>query len=389
MEAAKILQSIPCSSLWEIANKAIILSEQGHDVIRLELGRPDFDTPEHIKAAAKKALDEGHVHYVSHYGIFPLRQAIAKIWEQNTNHTIDPNKNILITAGGTEALYLSYAAFLNPGDEILISDPGWVTYFHAPKLVGANIVSYPLIKDGRFGLHFDEIQKRITPKTRMILINTPSNPVGGVFSLAELKKLADLAKERNIIIVSDEVYHTQLFNNNKHYSIASFENMFEQVITIDSFSKTYSMTGWRLGYVIASHENIEIMLRVHQQLGATCCSFGQYGALAALTESQKCVSEMCNIYENRVKLVTNHLDKMDKLSYIQPQGGLYIYINVEKTGLTGEQFALKLLDQEKVAIMPGIAFGPSGNYYVRLCIASSEQMLEKAMCRIGNFIKNL
>ena len=175
MQEAATLQNIPCSQLWSIANQAITLGEQGYDVIRLELGRPDFDTPEHIKEAAKKALDEGKVHYVSHFGIQPLREAIADTWEHDTGQRIDPNANILITAGGTEGLYLAYAAFLNHGDEILIGDPGWVTYFHAPLLIGVTIKRFSLIKEGRFCLDLEQIRSRITPRTRMILLNSPSN----------------------------------------------------------------------------------------------------------------------------------------------------------------------------------------------------------------------
>lgn len=389
MEEAKMLQGIPCSSLWIIANKAIVLGEQGHDVIRLELGRPDFDTPVHIKDAAKQALDESKVHYVSHYGIAPLREAIATAWAKDTGMHIDPDKNILITAGGTEALYLSYAAFLNPGDEILVSDPGWVTYFHAPKLLGVKVISYPLIANGRFCLNIDAIRQSITPQTKMILLNSPSNPVGGVFSLKELEELAALAQEKNLIVVSDEVYRTLLFGNAKHHALAALDGMFDRVITVDSFSKTYSMTGWRLGYLIASEERIASMLRVHQQIGATCCSFGQYGALAALTGSQQCVEDMRAAYETRMHLVLRHIQRMDKLSCIQPQGGLYVYINVEKTGLSGETFALRFLDEEKVATMPGIAFGESGASFIRLSIASSEENLEKAMQRLEHFLHTL
>lgn len=389
MNEAKLLQNIPNSSLWAIANKAIILGEQGHDVIRLELGRPDFDTPSHIKDAAKQALDESKVHYVSHYGIAPLRKAIADAWAKDTGMQIDPDKNILVTAGGTEALYLSYAAFLDPGDEILISDPGWVTYFHAPKLLGVNIVPYPLIEDGRFCLNIDAIRQRITPKTKMILLNSPSNPVGGVFSLKELEELAALAKEKNLIVVSDEVYRTLLFGDATYHAIAALDDMFDRVITVDSFSKSYSMTGWRLGYVIASEERIASMLRVHQQLGATCCSFGQYGAFAALTGPQQCLEDMRIAYETRMHLVVKHIQSMDKLSCVQPQGGLYVYINVEKTGLDGETFAMRFLDEEKVATMPGVVFGETGTSFIRLSIAASEEDLEKAMQRLNQFLSRL
>lgn len=389
MREANNLQSIPCSQLWAIANKAITLQEQGHNVIRLELGRPDFDTPLHIKEAAKKALDDGFVHYVSHFGISPLREAIADMWHQDTGHSIDPNANILVTAGGTEGLYLSYAAFLNPGDEILIGDPGWVTYFHAPILLGVKIKRFPLVQNGTFGLDIEHIRSLISPRTRMILLNSPSNPVGGVFTREELYAVAELAQQHDLIIVADEVYYKLLFNDAEHFSPASFHGMFDRVITVNSFSKTYSMTGWRLGYVIAAQKSIDSMLRVHQQLGATCCSFGQYGAVAALRESQDCVAMMREAYQSRVQLVCTHAEKLPSLRCVQPQGGLYVYIDVSGTGLDGTQFATRLLDQEKVALMPGIAFGKTGEAYVRLSIAASEAHLQDAMTRMARFLSTL
>lgn len=389
MREADTVQSIPCSQLWSIANQAITLGEQGHDVIRLELGRPDFDTPLHIKEAAKKALDDGQVHYVSHFGILPLREAIADVWEQDTGQRINPGTDILVTAGGTEGLYLAYAAFLNPGDEILIGDPGWVTYFHAPVLLGVTIKRFSLISDGHFHLDIEAIRKQITPKTRMILLNSPSNPVGGVFSRAEVERLAELALEKNLIIVSDEVYHRILFGDAQHHSFASLDGMSNSVITINSFSKTYSMTGWRLGYVLASRQRIDTMLRVHQQLGATCCSFGQYGAVAALRGPQQCVEQMRAAYERRKDIILRRLARMPRLSCVPPQGGLYTYIDVSGTGLDGTTFALGFLEQEKVATMPGIAFGETGASYIRLSIASSEENLERAMDRMERFLGTL
>lgn len=387
MLESKNLNSIPDSKLWGIANKAITLMEQGHDVVRLELGRPNFDTPQHIKLAAIKALEEGKVHYVSHFGIKELREAIADRWQLETGMKIDPDKNILITQGGTEGLFISYAAYLNPGDEILIGDPGWISYFSAPVLFGANVVRFSLLENGRYRFSIDEIKSKITPKTKMILLNSPSNPTGGVISKKEVEELAELALEHDLIIISDEVYHRLMFDDAEFYSFARIKELANRVITVDSLSKTYSMTGWRLGYVVAAEEHIRRLLKVHQQLGATCCSFGQYGAAAALRESQDCVDQMLAAYKSRKNIVTAQLDAMPELSYIKPQGGLYIFIDVCKTGLNGNEFAVKLLEEQKVALMPGDAFGNSALSYVRLCIAESEANLAKAMERIKIFLK--
>lgn len=388
MLESKNLNSIPDSKLWGIANKAITLMEQGHDVVRLELGRPNFDTPQHIKLAAVKALDEGKVHYVSHLGIKELREAIADRWQLETGMKIDPNKNILITQGGTEGLFISYAAYLNPGDEILIGDPGWISYFSAPVLFGAKVVHFSLLENGRYRFSIDEIKSKITPKTKMILLNSPSNPTGGVISKKEVEELAELALEHDLIIISDEVYHRLMFDEAEFYSFAKIKELADRVITVDSLSKTYSMTGWRLGYVVAAEEHIRHLLKAHQQLGATCCSFGQYGAAAALRGSQDCVDQMLAAYKSRKNIVTAQLDAIPELSYIKPQGGLYIFIDASKTGLSGNEFAVKLLEEQKVALMPGDAFGSSALSYVRLCIAESEANLAKAMERIKIFLKN-
>ena len=387
MLESKNMKEIPSSKLWGIANKAISLLESGNDVIRLELGRPDFDTPAHIKEAAQKALYDGKVHYVSHLGIKELREAIAERWEFEIGEKINPDKNILITQGGTEGLFISYAAFLNPGDEILIGDPGWISYFSAPVLFGAVVKRFSLLNDGKFRLSIDEIKSKITSKTKMILLNSPSNPTGGVISKREVEELAELVLEHNLMIISDEVYHRLMFENNEFYSFAKIRDLADRIITVDSFSKTYSMTGWRLGYVVASEQHILSLLKAHQQLGATCCSFGQYGAVAALRDSQQCVDDMLNAYQKRKEIVLSELEKMKQLSYIKPQGGLYIFIDVKKTGLSGNEFAVELLDKQKVALMPGDAFGNLAHNYVRLCIAESEKNLQNAMIRLNEFLK--
>lgn len=388
MLESKNLSCIANSKLWGIANKAISLIEQGHDVIRLELGRPDFDTPEHIKEAAHKALAEGKVHYVSHLGIKELREAIADRWQEETGKSIDPDKNILITQGGTEGLFISYAAFLNAGDEILIGDPGWISYYSAPVLFGAKVTRFGLLTNGEFKLSIDEIKSKITPNTKLILLNSPSNPTGGIIDKKQIEELAELALEHNLMIISDEVYHRLLFNNAEFYSFSKIKELNEHIITVDSFSKTYSMTGWRLGYVVASEKHIQFLLKAHQQLGATCCSFGQYGAAAALRGSQDCVQQMLAAYERRKDIVIHELDKIPNLFYIKPQGGLYVFIDVHETGLTGNEFCLKLLEEQKVALMPGDAFGNSALNYVRLCIAESENNLARAMERLKIFLHN-
>ena len=389
MQEADTLQNIPCSQLWSIANQATTLGEQGYDVIRLELGRPDFDTPEHIKEAAKKALDEGKVHYVSHFGIQPLREAIADTWEHDTGQRIDPNANILITAGGTEGLYLAYAAFLNHGDEILIGDPGWVTYFHAPLLIGVTIKRFSLIKEGRFCLDLEQIRSRITPRTRMILLNSPSNPVGGVFTRQEIEALAALAREKGLIVVADEVYHRILFGDAKHYSIAALDGMADSTITINSFSKTYSMTGWRLGYVAGAPELIERLARLQQNYMLSVTSFAQYGGAEALNGPQECVETMRRAFEERRKVLIEGLTGAPNIRFNNPEGAFYLFIDHRDTGLDSVTFCKRLLEEQLVACVPGDDFGPSGEGHIRISYATSTENCAEGARRIRAFLNNL
>ena len=389
MQEADTLQNIPCSQLWSIANQATTLGEQGYDVIRLELGRPDFDTPEHIKEAAKKALDEGKVHYVSHFGIQPLREAIADTWEHDTGQRIDPNANILITAGGTEGLYLAYAAFLNYGDEILIGDPGWVTYFHAPLLIGVTIKRFSLIKEGRFCLDLEQIRSRVTPRTRMILLNSPSNPVGGVFTRQEIEALAALAREKGLIVVADEVYHRILFGDAKHYSIAALDGMADSTITINSFSKTYSMTGWRLGYVAGAPELIERLARLPQNYMLSVTSFAQYGGAEALNGPQECVETMRRAFEERRKVLIEGLTGAPNIRFNNPEGAFYLFIDHRDTGLDSVTFCKRLLEEQLVACVPGDDFGPSGEGHIRISYATSTENCAEGARRIRAFLNNL
>ena len=389
MQEAATLQNIPCSQLWSIANQATTLGEQGYDVIRLELGRPDFDTPEHIKEAAKKALDEGKVHYVSHFGIQPLREAIADTWEHDTGQRIDPNANILITAGGTEGLYLAYAAFLNHGDEILIGDPGWVTYFHAPLLIGVTIKRFSLIKEGRFCLDLEQIRSRITPRTRMILLNSPSNPVGGVFTRQEIEALAALAREKGLIVVADEVYHRILFGDAKHYSIAALDGMADSTITINSFSKPYSMTGWRLGYVAGAPELIERLARLQQNYMLSVTSFAQYGGAEALNGPQECVETMRRAFEERRKVLIEGLTGAPNIRFNNPEGAFYLFIDHRDTGLDSVTFCKRLLEEQLVACVPGDDFGPSGEGHIRISYATSTENCAEGARRIRAFLNNL
>lgn len=383
------VKNIPFSGIRKIFEQATILQEKGYDVIHLELGRPDFDTPIHIKEAAKKSLDEGFVHYVSNYGFLPLRKLIAEKMAKENNVEVDPAKEVLVTAGATEAIYLALSSTLNPGDEILVSDPSWVNYFNLPRLIDVRVKTYHLNETNNFKPEIEQIESLIGKKTRMIIINSPNNPAGSILEEEELMKMAQLAIDNNLLVLSDEVYEKLIYDDVKHVSIASIKEVKNRVITVNSFSKTYSMTGWRLGYVIASPSNIDSMVRIHQQVTASCCSFGQVGAIAALSGPQTCVNNMVIEFERRRNLVVEKLNKISGIKTINPRGAFYAYPNISETGLSGEEFATKLLELNRVATVPGIAFGQTGKDYIRLSYANSYEKLADAMERIHDFVSHL
>ena len=377
-------RQIPSSSIHAATQKAEAYRREGKKVVIFSIGRPDFDTPAHIKEAAKAALDKGYVHYTPNMGILPLREAVAEHIKRQTGVSYDPKTEVMITCGGQQAILLTMKAVLEPGDEVLLPSPGYGLYYNCAAIADAQVRAYAL-KAPDFGWGGAEAGER----TKMLFINSPHNPTGAVLSKEELGQIADFAKANNLLVVSDEAYDRLLYDGLEHRSIASEPGMRDRTVILGSFSKTYSMTGWRLGYVIASSERIGAMLRVHQQLGATCCSFGQYGAVAALRGSQQCVEDMRAAYERRTDIVLQRLSSMTQLSCVPPRGGLYTYIDVSGTGLDGTTFADRFLQEEKVATMPGAAFGETGAPYIRLSIASSETNLTEAMNRIQRFLGTL
>jgi aspartate/methionine/tyrosine aminotransferase len=383
------IKTIPFSGIRKIYQRAVDLEKNGHDIIHLEVGEPDFDTPAHIKEAARAALDKGLVHYASNYGVPELRRLIAEKMARENHLDIDPEREVIVTAGATQAIYLALQTVLNAGDEVLVSDPGFVNYFNAPRLLGVSLNLFELREERAFKPDITEIRSLISKKTKMIILNSPNNPIGSIFTREDLEPIADIAVEHNLMIVSDEVYERIIFDDGKHVSIAALDGLRDRVITINSFSKTYAMTGWRLGYVVAAPATLDAMIKAHQQTVGTCCSFGQYGAIAALEGPQDCVRDMVAEFERRRNFVYERLKMIQGIRCIRPGGALYLYPHIGGTGLSGEEFAMRLLEKEGVATVPGIAFGPSGNAFVRISIANSMERLRVAMDRIAAFVRSL
>jgi len=389
MKVAARMDQIPFSGIRTIFEEVIRREKMGEKLIHLNIGRTDFDTPVHIKEAAKKALDEGKVHYSSNYGIPELRAALAEKFQKENNLSYDPNKEIIVTVGGNEAVLMTMMGLLDPDDEVLIPDPCWLNYFYCVRMAGANPISVPALQEHDFIPQLEDFRARITSKTRMIVINTPNNPTGAVYDAKTLAQLAQLAKEKDLYVLSDEIYEKMVYDGNRHISIGSLPDMKKRTITVNGFSKNYSMTGWRLGVAAADSEVISALVRIHQYATICATSFAQYGAVAALTGPQAEMENMIKEFDRRRILVYNALKEMPGIDVVNPSGAFYIFPSIKKTGKTPDEMTLYLIEQAKIAVVPGSVFGDYGNESIRISYANSYENLEKAMENMHAALKKL
>lgn len=371
------MENLPFSEIRKVMEKADEMIRNGEKIIHLELGRPDFDTPEVIKDSAKKALDDGNVFYTSNYGTLSLRKAVAEKLKRE-NHIDCSYEEILITAGLSEAVYDLFGALVSEGDEVLIPDPVWLNYIYVPKYFGAVPVTYSLKEENDFCPDIEELEKLVTPKTKLMVIISPNNPTGGVIGRENLEKIAAFAKKHNILIVSDEIYEKLIYDDTEHISIASLDGMHERTITLNGFSKAYSMTGWRLGYMQAPKEIISAAVRMHQYIATCASSFGQAAAVTALEKGEPDVIKMNAEYKRRRDYVVDAIESIPHISCVKPKGTFYIFINVSELGISCEEVAEYLLVNGKIALVPGTAFGKNGKGYVRLSFANSYENLVEA-----------
>ncbi len=358
------------------------------DVISLGIGEPDFDTPEHIKEYAKEALDKGYTHYGPNAGLPMLREAIARKLKKQNGIDADPKSEIMVLVGANQAFIMGLATFLRDCEEVLIPSPAFVSYAPAVILAGGKPVEIPTYEENEFRLNVDDLEKHVSEKTRALIINSPNNPTGAVLTKKDLEEIADFAVEHDLMVLSDEVYEHFVYDGAKSYSIASLYGMFERTITINGFSKTFAMTGWRLGFVAAPSWVIEKMTRF-QMYNATCpVTFVQYAAAKALDDerSWKAVEEMRNEYDRRRKLVWKRLNEMG-LPTVKPKGAFYIFPRIRDTGLTDKEFSELMLKEARVAVVPGSAFGKAGEGYVRISYATAYEKLEEAMDRMEKVLR--
>ncbi|HXK71085.1 MAG: aminotransferase class I/II-fold pyridoxal phosphate-dependent enzyme [Clostridia bacterium] len=357
------------------------------DVISLGVGEPDFTTPWQIRESAIHALEKGRTHYTSNNGILQLREALSLMLHQKYNLNYDPKDQIIITVGASEAIDIAIRSIAGCGDEVIIPQPCFVAYKGCVNFTGAKAVPLQLSEDNCFKLTVDQLEKCITDKTKAIILAYPNNPTGAVMTKEELAPIADYLSKKDIMVISDEIY-AELTYGMKHTSFAEFENMHDKVIYVNGFSKAYSMTGWRLGYVCAHRDIISQMIKIHQYAIMCAPSFVQYAAIDALKQCDGDVINMRNEYDARRRYIYNGLKNIG-IDCFEPKGAFYVFPNIRKTGLTSEQFCDRLLMEHKVLVVPGTAFSDAGEGFFRATYASSLENIKEALKRIERFMKTL
>jgi len=355
------------------------------DVISLGVGEPDFVTPWHIREACMYSLEKGYTMYTSNYGLLELREEISDYTRKNYSLTFSPDDEILVTAGVSEGFDLALRAIINQGDEIIIPEPCYVSYGPCTVLAGGVPSLIQTKVENDFKLLPEEVNKRITDKTKALVLSFPNNPTGAVMTKKELEAIADIAVEHDLIVISDEVYD-RLTYEGKHTCFATLNGMRDRTIYLNGLSKSHAMTGFRVGYACGNPEIIEGMLKIHQYTALCAPITGQMAAVEALKKGERALKEMVSEYNRRRRVIVKRLNEIG-LSCFEPKGAFYAFPSIESTGLTSEEFSSKLLKEEKVAVVPGNAFGEAGDGFIRAAYAASMEDIEEAMVRIEKFSK--
>ena len=363
-----------------------IVSEM-KDAISLGVGEPDFETPWHIRDEGIYALEKGRTFYTSNSGLKELRQEIANYQKRTQNIDYDPMSEIIVTVGGSEAIDIGLRALINPGDEVIIPQPSYVSYEPCAILADATPVIINLKAENEFRLTAQELREAITDKTKILILPYPNNPTGAIMEQKDLEEISEVIIEKNLLVMSDEIYSALTYKGN-HVSIASLPGMKERTILINGFSKAYAMTGWRLGYACAPAEIIEQMTKIHQYAIMCAPTTSQYAAVEALRKGDKDVEEMRKAYNQRRRFLINAFKEMN-LECFEPYGAFYVFPCIKEFGMTSEEFATRFLEEQKVAAVPGNAFGESGEGFLRISYAYSLDNLKEAISRLKQFVTKL
>lgn len=387
MKPTTRVSKVPPSMTLEITAKGKAMKAAGIDVCSFTAGEPDFDTPYHIKEAAKKALDEGKTKYGPTAGEPVLREAIANKLKTDNNLDFKP-ENVLVTNGGKHSLFNLILALIEQGDEVIIPAPYWVSYPEMVKLAEGTPVIVKTTLETGYKITPEQLREAITPKTRLLVLNSPSNPTGVVYTPEEIKAIGEIVVEYDIWVVSDEIYEKILYDGAQHLSIGAVNpDTFERTIVSGGFAKSYAMTGWRVGYIAGDVEVIKLATIIQGHATSNVCTFAQYGAIEALTGPQDFFTEMLDAYTARRKFALERLAAMPHINYVKPDGAFYLFLDISKTGLNSMDFCKALLEQQNVVAIPGLAFGDDQT--IRLSYATDMTTIEKGLDRLDKFLSSL
>ncbi|OYT66293.1 aspartate aminotransferase [Candidatus Bathyarchaeota archaeon ex4484_205] len=381
------MNRIGTESAFEILAMARELERRGKKIIHLEVGEPDFDTPQHIVEAGVRALREGYTHYTTARGLYELRGAIANRIKERYGVDVSPDWEVIPMPGAKPCLFAAIMVTINEGEEVIIPNPAYPVYRSVVEFVGGKVVDVELKEENKFRMTYEDVERKITERTKMIVVNTPHNPCGSVMDERDIKALVELAERKNILILSDEIYSEITYDKN-HYSFLQVDGI-ENVIMVDGFSKTYAMTGWRLGYAVGPREVIDKMVKL--QINMTTCpaAFVQKAGIAALNGPKEPINKMVDEYRSRREVVYKKLREIEEFSVVKPEGAFYIFPNVKKLGVDSKELVMKLLKEAGVALLHGTAFGKKGEGYIRISYANSISNLEKGISRIKKFIEKV
>ncbi len=370
---------------FETLAKAKELERQGKSIIHLEIGEPDFDTPLHIRDAAKKALDDGFTHYGPSAGQLELREAIAKHQTERQGYEISSD-NVIVTPGGKPVMFFTIMALVEEGDEVIYPNPGFPIYESMIRYMGGTPVPMQLNEDAGYNADVDNLESLVTPRTKLMIVNSPNNPCGSVIPEPDLQRLAEIAINNDIIVMADEIYKDMYYGDQEHVSITKFPGMRERTVILDGFSKSYAMTGWRLGYGIFPDFLIEPVVRLMTNSVSCTSVFSQMAAIAALEGPQDSVGMMMEEFTKRRDLVVAGLNSLPGITCPEPKGAFYAFPNIKGTGLSSKEFAEKAMYEAGVALLAGTAFGSFGDGYVRISFANSQENLREAIQRLRTIL---
>ncbi len=388
-KAARRVVGLAGSATVSVMDKARRLKAEGRSVVDLSGGDPDFPTAPHVTEAAIRSLQNGFTHYTPSRGIPELLKAIARKLADENGVRYEPAREIIVMPGAKQALFVAAQALLDPGDEMILFSPAWVSYEPCAALAGAQTVYVPMNMGTTPAQLKADLASAISPRTKLAIVNTPNNPTGQVWSRAHLQVVAEAAQAHDFLVLSDEIYEKLIYDGEEHVSIASFPGMWERTLILNGLSKSHAMTGWRLGYIAGPEPLISEMLKIHQHSSTCASSFVQEAAVAALNGPQEYTDYMIGRYKARRDRLVEALNAIPGIRCDLPQGAFYAFPNIAGTGLSSLEFADRLLDAEAVAVTPGDAFGPGGEGYVRLSYANSDEMLEEGARRIKRFVDSL